>query len=136
MGFSMGCILWPYESNYKSPDVGSMSFLGLPSMWIVAHIKVGAGPSHFCVNGFFASSPSISIDPRPRGSRYSAILELGLQSHVWYGFWYLIPQWYDIWTLWEEVQAEPELQSGHEPYTPVKLKPEPEIASFRSKLCI
>ena len=28
-------------------------------------------------------------------------MELGPKSHIWYGFWALIPNWQSKWTLWE-----------------------------------
>ena len=42
----------------------------------------------------------VCVDALPGRSRYSAIIELRLNNHVWYGFESLIPQSYYVSTVW------------------------------------
>ena len=41
-----------------------------------------------------------SRDTLPRGSNRLPMWNLGPKSHIWYGFWVLIPFWQSKWTLW------------------------------------
>ena len=112
---SMFTIIWVpirlyHESLYESPMIWEKYFGPTSTHWLyikacMLHEVVQSGKipvaCSSCMRTWMASDMLCQkITPLPRGSHYTANMDLWTQNHVWYGFWALIPYWQSKWTLW------------------------------------